>query len=131
MNLMLMTQLSTLHLAATASTPLVLLNAAEGHCVLHGRTMPLDPARFFEPIIKWVNSYALNPSASTSVSIKVDYFNSGASLMLTRLVQQLNWVPNAKVYWYYHPDDETILEAGRDFARFAKIPFLLVEDPQD
>ena len=119
-----------LHLEATASTPRVHLDAYSGHFLIDGRAMPIDPANYFEPIINWLKTYAEDAQPRTTLSIRIDYFNSGASLMLTRMLQKMDAIPGAEIYWHYQTDDETIYDAGQDFSRFLRVPFHFIPEQE-
>lgn len=115
-----------LAIEATHTTPRVSYDATTGRCLIEGRAMPIDAGAFFEPILAWIDAYAEQPLPSTQFIFHMDYFNSGASLLVARLMFKLNQVPGAKIFWHYHPDDEDILEAGHEFARVTHVPFHFV-----
>lgn len=114
---------------ATHTTPAVRFEPEQGILSLVGRAMPIDAGLFFEPLLRFIERYARQPAAETVFVCHLDYFNSGSSMLLGRLFAMLNQVPNLRVEWRYHPDDEDLLEAGQEFAHICHQPFTYMPTP--
>ena len=85
--------------------------------------MPENPAGFYEPILEWLQEYALRPASATQLVFRVDYFNTASTLYFLRLMKTLKEVPNAQIDWHYDAEDEVILQAGELFAHCTPVPF--------
>lgn len=109
--------------AATDETAGVRLDKDAGIFEISGRSLPEDSAEFFEPILDWVREYAKNPNPETHFVFKLDYFNTASSKFIQDMLVLLEGVPGVKVKWFYFEDDESMEEAGNEFAELVQIPF--------
>ncbi len=116
-----------LKLLETSDTPEVTLDKERGRFEFYGKIMPENPKEFFEPIIEWFKEYVNNPNPETTLTFKLDYFNTAAS---KKLIEILSLLQNIKrdqkiiqVNWYYKSIDDDMLESGETFSEIIHIPF--------
>jgi len=113
------------------NTPKVLLCASKGLIEISGRSAPINSIEFYKPILKWVEEYAKKPKPQTSVNIYFYYFDTSSSRCFINVLQMLQIVHNINqgvdIKWYYHVDDEEMLESGYDFESIIRIPFRMIE----
>lgn len=70
---------------------------------------------------------------SFKVNFKLEYFNSAAAKFIADILMLMNdYVEKGcdiKLYWFYHEEDEDMLEAGEDFAEMLSVPmqFIMVK----
>ena len=82
---------------------------------LDGKIVAENPLDFFDRLNRWVEEYkASNNSTTIIVSLRLDYFNTVASKLLSKFFIKLIAI-NAVINWYYEKDDEEIKEAGEDY----------------
>jgi hypothetical protein len=79
----------------------------------------------------WIDEYAANPKAQTTVDIKLEYFNTSSSkciLDLFKLLEKLNEKSTkVKINWFYEVEDEDMAEAGEDYRAIIDLPFEMIE----
>jgi hypothetical protein len=115
--------MQTLSIEPTDETARVLLDKDRGVFEISGRSLPEDSADFFEPLLAWIKEYKKDPNASTDFVFKLDYFNTASSKFIQDMLALMEGIPGVKVIWYYFEDDESMEEAGNEFAEFVQIPF--------
>lgn len=82
---------------------------------LDGKIVAENPLDFFDRLNRWIEEYsASNNPKILNVSLRLDYFNTVASKMLSKFFIRLIAI-NAKINWFYEKDDEEIKEAGEDY----------------
>jgi hypothetical protein len=110
-------------LKGTFETPAVVLDSEAGQIELAGRSLPEDTNTFYRPILNWVEEYLVQPKESTSISIKLEYFNTATSKVLLNLLSKFEKNPNVVVYWFHYQEDEDMLESGKEFEELVNLPF--------
>lgn len=99
----------------------------DGSLTLEGRSIPLNPASFFSPIIKWVKEISV---PEVQFIIKLEYINTCSTKYLLVILQLLKNNPTIKslnIIWYYEIDDERIYEMGIEFESLINTPFSFLE----
>jgi hypothetical protein len=121
--------LESLIISATENTPSVFLDKKNGKFIIEGKCLFEDTQTFFEPVLNWIESYAVNPNPITHFEFNLKYFNiSGSKSILSILYKLRELQLNAneiKVTWYYTEDE--MQEFGEDFAFLLKIPFEFIK----
>ncbi len=105
---------------ATKSSPFVLIDPVSHQIKITGESYPENAAKFFGPILSYVNEYVNSTEAKIiTVDIHLSYFNSSSSKALLNLFEILDQAASEnkqiEVNWCYHPENETIFEAGEEF----------------
>lgn len=123
--------MSDFYIKKTFNTPEVLLNYSDGKFRMEGRSIPEDPAEFYEEIINNLNDYYNDPKPLTTIELKLEYVNSGSSKWLIDIFRLIktNYDKGfqCKVLWYYDADDESIQELGQHYKQTFQIPFDLIK----
>lgn len=122
--------IEALHLMATRTTPEVILNPSKGIFKISGRSMPEDCRNFYQPIINWVRRFSKIDGVQITVEFDLDYFNSSTAVFLLYIMKIFNEM-NAKelskvvFVWKYQIDDESLFEAGQEYAEIIGSSFLI------
>ncbi len=115
----------------TRKTPDVSFDAGNGKIEIEGRSIPENSIEFYKPLVDWLDEYAKDPNANTSVDIKLEYFNTSSSKCILDVFKKLESIfkndQSVIINWYYEEDDEDMLEAGEDYQSILKIPFKMIE----
>ena len=77
--------------------------------------------------MQWMERYVQNPNPTTTLEVNLEYYNSGSNMVIFKLMRLIEKLPSLEVVWAYHPDDEEMLEAGRELSRDTRVPFLFRE----
>lgn len=95
----------------TDSLPTVSFKA-EGELKISGRALPEDAAKFFTPLLSWINAYTY---PEFNIEINLDYFNTSVSkqlLDLFKIIDNKKDVQTVNVKWMYEDGDDEMLESG-------------------
>lgn len=119
-----------IHLEGSKKTPEIILDPA-GEIQISGRSIHEDPAKFFEPLLHWVEEYSAVPIDVTTVNIKLEYFNSGSAKYILNILQLLAAVDDLgkqlQINWHYEEGDDDILERGEYYASILDTNFNFIE----
>jgi len=106
-------------LASTNQTPRVDFNAENGLLKIEGRSWSEDVNQFYNPLNEWLNNYLSCAAPETNFHVTLDYFNSASSKLIYQLFLKLiKLVDNGSkvtIQWRYQPNDEEMLEVGKEF----------------
>lgn len=122
-----------IQLAATDRSPLVDFDFAAGSLQIRGESYPEDAAAFFGPLLQSLRTHlASGPGTPITFELALAYFNSSSAKALMNLFMPLEDAAAegrpVTIRWLYAQGDETIAEAGEDFASdFSYARFEMVE----
>ncbi len=115
----------------TYSTPAVNFSAKNGLLRIEGRSIPENPAVFYDPIMNWLQEYFPKSNVHTKIDVKLDYINSGSSKSILAMFKMIKQFYDSgfqcQVNWHFEEDDESIRDLGKHFKTLLKMPFNLVE----
>ncbi|HLO59439.1 MAG TPA: DUF1987 domain-containing protein [Bacteroidales bacterium] len=100
-----------LFIQGTDSLPNVSFKA-NGELKIFGRALPEDAAKFFAPLLAWINEYS---SQEVNIEINLDYFNTSVSKQLLDLFKSIDNkkdILTVNVKWMYEEGDDEMLESG-------------------
>jgi hypothetical protein len=110
-------------------TPFINFDPNTGLFEMSGRSLPEDASKFYDSVHEWVREYVDNASSSTTVKMKLDYFNSASArkiveilFILEDLLEKDNQV---NVIWYYDEEDEVMEARGEEVKSVVELPFEL------
>lgn len=123
--------MENLIIEGTAKTPTVNFDKDNGVLVLRGRSIPENSIDFFKPLNDWVDSYSSTPKSSTTVDVRLEYFNTSSSKCILDFFKKLESIngngTSVNVNWYFEEDDEDMEEAGEDYQAIISLPFKMIE----
>jgi len=100
-----------------------------GKIFIMGRSIPDNPAEFYEPVLELLNGYDIEPVGKTRVDLGFEYINTSSTkwilFILRRLSELKNLSRDLSVNWYYESGDEDMNELGKMFQSFMECPFLI------
>ncbi len=72
-----------------------------------------------------------SPEKNTlKANFKLEYFNSAAAKFIADILMLMNGFIekgcDIKLYWYFHEEDDDMLEAGEDFAEMINVPIQFI-----
>ncbi len=106
-------------LIPTTQTPRVDFNAKTGLLKIEGRSWSENITQFYTPLNEWVNTYINCALPETSFYVSMEYFNSASSKMIYRIFMKLIEIVDkgakVTVHWCYQPNDEEMLEVGKEY----------------
>lgn len=81
----------------TSQYPNIVLDKASGKFEFSGNSLPEDAKAFFDPIIQWIENYALEPNPETVVRFKMVYYNTPSSKLLFQVLKRFEKIGRAHV----------------------------------
>lgn len=123
--------MDSLQLEGSAKTPSIDFNGDTGVLELRGRSIPENSIEFFKPLNDWLDKYGNAPKSTTSINVKLEYFNTSSSKCILDLFKRLEKLngnsTEVSVNWYFEKDDEDMEEAGEDYQAIVGLPFKIIE----
>ncbi|MCC0805644.1 DUF1987 domain-containing protein [Methylobacterium sp. W2] len=125
-----------IQIPATPRSPEVDFDFTAGRFRLSGESYPEDAAAFFGPLLQSLRTHlAASGSDPIVFEVALVYFNSSSAKALMNLFMRLEDAAGdgrrVTIRWLHAEGDETIAEAGEDFASdFSHARFDLVETSQ-
>lgn len=117
-------------IARTNFTPAVTFDKDRNIFEISGFSRPENVEKFYGPVLKWLNEYATDANQTTDIKFKFSYFNTSSLKYFLMLLDTLKKIHIAKrpvtISWFYHKDDEDMLEAGKMFFELKDIPFKFI-----
>ena len=120
--------MNKLHLEGTAKTPAV--SFSDGSLEISGKSIPENSIEFYQPLYNWLDEYGQQPAKSTSLKVRLEYFNTSSSKCLLDVFRKLETVQKSgkgsvTVTWMYEEEDEDMMEAGEDYREIVGLPFTI------
>jgi hypothetical protein len=111
--------LADIRLEKTKVTPAVVMSAAQGLIEFEGESYPENSVEFYQPLYAWLDTYTEEIKGHLAVNLRLSYFNTSSSKSVLEFLDMLQTYHNRSggavtVQWFYHIDDEDILESGRE-----------------
>lgn len=123
--------MENLKIDGTPKTPSVDFSQETGVLEIKGRSIPENSIEFYKPINEWLSAYGTHPKATTTVDIKLEYFNTSSSKCILDFLKALEAIngnqTEIKINWFFEEDDEDMQEAGEDYQAIIKLPFNMIE----
>jgi len=112
----------------TEDTPRIEFDYEKGEFTISGRSLPEDVTSFYQPVMVWLEEFALKPKVESKFNFKLEYFNTASSKILLDILLKLEEIAEAsgssfKVLWHSQDSDPDMLEAGEEYADIVTIPF--------
>ncbi|KMO29350.1 Fe-S oxidoreductase [Methylobacterium variabile] len=122
-----------IQIPATSRSPLVDFDFEAGHLLLRGESYPEDAAAFYGPLLQALRRCLETDGAPLTFDVALSYFNSSSAKALMNLFMPLEDAAAdgrpVTIRWLYAEGDESIAEAGEDFAAdFSHARFEMVQE---
>ncbi len=115
----------------TFETPTITFDLEGGTLEIIGRSIPENPIEFYHPLFDALEKYEKLSKASTSVNIKLEYYNSSSSKVILDMLKKLEHIHESgnhvTINWFYEEADENMLLAGEDYKLIIKLPFKMIK----
>ncbi len=105
----------------------VILDKENRNFQLKGRSFPEHSAKFFKPIIDWIDEYKKDPLDEMKIEMNFVYFNTSSAKLILEIINELDGIHkqgnSVHLMWYYLEGDEDMLDAGEEYASMVSLPF--------
>lgn len=95
-----------------------------------GVIIPENPIEIFAKFSKIANA-KYDESNKLNIHFSLSYFNTSSARFLYNFFKQLKNKENIKISWHYDPDDEDILDSGKEFEEISGLTFDFVDKTFD
>jgi len=123
--------LNKFEIQGTRDTPEIIFNPGNKQFEIKGNSLPEDSNKFYNPVLDWLDNYALNPLEETKVICKLEYFNSSTAKVLYEIFFGFQKIHSAgkkvQIDWYYDAGDTFIEDKGTEYKSILDLPFNLIE----
>jgi hypothetical protein len=118
-----------LFIEATVSEPFI--SFSDGILKISGRSIPTDTSRSFNQLIETFYRYSRKPKSKTEIHIELEYINSASNRSLLNLLIVAEYLYkealDVNVKWYYHDDEDIMLEQGQIFSELLTLPINFIK----
>jgi len=122
------------HILPTNKTPEIILKPS-GFIKITGRAIDESRSVFSDQIMGWIDTYLLNPSKLTELSIDLEYLNSYNSIVLASVIRKLAQLSQQSktliIKWFIDEDDDDLLERGKYISSTFNIPIEFIVNDQN
>tara|TARA_Y100000766_G_C18424579_1_gene373708 strand:- start:136 stop:531 length:396 start_codon:yes stop_codon:yes gene_type:complete len=121
------------------TTPLLDFNIQTMEFFIEGECRPENGLTYFEPIIKWLDSYVdwlknKKSAGRLNFNFKLEYYNSSSAKFIFNIFKRLKIIQSngtqVNMFWFYDILDEDLLESGQEYEKILglKFHFLALQD---
>lgn len=82
-------ELKSIYIEATAKTPNIDFNSLTGELIFSGKSIPENPAKIYDNVLKWVHEYIKHPRQTTNLRLNIEYFNTASVIWVAKIVKVL------------------------------------------
>jgi len=108
-----------LELEPTKRTPYVRFDLDKGTLEIKGSILLVNPTKFFDTILEYVDEYLLNPQEHTQILLHIEYYNTYASKLLLFVLKKISKLSKqdlkVSLIWLYEEEDEDMYDIGLHF----------------
>lgn len=112
---------------AKFNLPEIVLDKENHKIYFGGKSLPEDATAFYEPVIDWFEDYIKHPNHNTVIEFNLEYFNTSSLKKIIEILGKLKTLAEqgkkVSVEWKYATLDEDMLDTGKAFEEYLKIPF--------
>lgn len=110
----------------TRTLPEIDFEEINGILKLSGKSISNEVPEYYKPILDYVREIVKSLN-KLEVTIDFEYFNTKTARELIRLFDIIKDVKDLTINWYYEEDDESMLEAGKDYEDITGIKFNFIK----
>ncbi len=123
--------MDSLYIKQTEDTPLIDFSFSEGRCDIIGNSIPENIYKFYDPILKWLDTYIENPQPCTVFNFQMKMISSSSSKLFFDIFNKIDYLnesgkASVRINWYYSMYDDEIREIGVDYKDLMNVPFYVV-----
>ncbi len=108
-----------LELEPTKRTPYVKFNLEKGTLEIKGSILLVNPTKFFDDLLEYVDEYLLNPQEHTQILLHIEYYNTYASKLLLFVLKKIQKLTKqdlkVSLIWLYDEEDEDMHDIGLSY----------------
>ncbi len=114
----------------TEITPSINFNVSKGELTIEGRAYSNDINRFYAELNLWVDEYLQHPQPVTTITLQLDYYNSGFYKLIFVLISKCKTVLTSDkklvLKWKHLFDDDDSIEDANEISAILDFPIELI-----
>lgn len=122
----------SLNIEGSRSTPRILCNADTGVISMQGDAYPENSFEFFHGLIDWVAGFLAGSNQPLTLELHLMYMNTSSVKAMMDIFDMLEDAHQrgrtVAVHWYYHPENERVVEMAEEFKEDLTFPFTISAD---
>ena len=118
--------METLIFKKTEDTPSIILDASNKIFEISYRSLPEDANGFYEPVLKWLDTFYLNPLPRVEFVFFFEYFNTSSAKQIAKILlflEKLSHKSEVVVLWKYAKNDADMYATGFRYSRSLSLNF--------
>jgi len=120
--------MESLHIESGSYTPEIVLNPDKNVFSIKGKSFPINPISFFQPVFEWFTNFINNSHYENDIVVDFDfeYINTSSSRQIAKLFNLFDTSPFKEkviINWQYFFKDIDMLEAGERYQKFTGLKF--------
>ncbi len=124
--------MNDLNIQGTQSTPAITSQHGEGLLCMQGDSYPENSFEFFDPIIRWIETYLRQEQSPLRLELRLVYMNTSSVKAMMDIFDMLEEAHTAgrqvSVDWFYDPRNERVLDLADEFREDCTFPFQIAAD---
>jgi hypothetical protein len=97
-----MKEIKNIYIEGTAKTPQIDFNQLSGELIIHGKSIPENAIKIYEPLLNWVNEYVQSPHHTTNLRLNLEYFNTSSFLWFIKIIKALSKITRENHVLFIH-----------------------------
>ena len=127
--------MNSLKIEATTFTPEINFDIDNNILSFLKVSKPANAIEFYKPVFKFIDHFEQSKVKSKVIKeliidFKFDYFNTATAKIIYELLAKFKKIQEQGVgiiiNWYYHPEDEDLLEEGEIMSEAVGISFIFI-----
>ena len=124
--------MNSFKITSTAVTPEINFDIDDNTLTFLKVSKPANAIEFYRPLFEYIDNFEKEKIKSKeveqlSIDFKFDYYNTSSAKVIYELLGRFKKIEQQGVHvninWYYHSDDDDLLEEGEIMSEAVKIPF--------
>jgi len=124
-----------IHYKSEGLKPGITLDYLSKRYEIYGKSCPENVVEFYQPVLDWLDEYAIEPQGEMVFEFRLQYYNTASSKVIFIIMQKLETIHQSgnavKIKWIFPEDDEALQEAGEEYDDLIDVPFELVATEVD
>ena len=109
---------------ANNDTPEINFDGEKGVFSIIGKSYPENTKDFYNPLIKYIELYKLNPQEKTSIEFNWLFYNTATSKIIVKLIMLLKDLDNQfEVKWFCDKNNDFLIEKGMELKEILDVNF--------
>jgi hypothetical protein len=123
--------MDNLVIVGCSDKPEINFNHEKGTLYIGGSSLPENVMEVYDPVLKWIDKYMINPQPATHIEFFFEYLNTSSSHMIMRILEKVITLKDRceelKISWYYSGSDPEMLHFGQELAELTNYPIIIAE----